>query len=134
MSKNAIQFFKPIIFLFFIVTILVLIFSNWLDAHEVNHSVLLIANCILLILIFTTGFLHIKAAGNNNPHAFVRSIMLSTFIKLIVIAVTIFIYFNAAGDSRSIYAVGASMLLYVIYTVLEVRGAMRLNKKRNVES
>ncbi|HVX27825.1 MAG TPA: hypothetical protein VHB70_15850 [Parafilimonas sp.] len=134
MNKNVIQYFKPVIFLFVIVMILVLIFSSWLDAHQFNHSVLLVANFILLLLIIITGLLHIKAATNNNPHAFIRSITLSTFIKLIVIAVTVLIYFNAAGENRSIYAVGAAMLLYVFYTVLEVRGAMRLNKNRNVES
>jgi len=134
MNKNAVQFFKPVIFLFIIVTILVLIFANWLDSHEVNHSVLLVANIILLVLIFITGFLHIKAAENSNPHAFVRSITLSAFIKLIVIAVAIFIYLNSSSENKSIYAVGAAMMLYVIYTVFEVRGAMRLNRKRNVES
>jgi hypothetical protein len=134
MNKNAIQFFKPVIFLFIIVAILVFIFSNWLDAHEVNHSVLLVANVILLLLIFITGFLHIKAAENSNPHAFVRSITLSAFIKLIVIAVAIFIYLNSSGVDKSIYAVGAAMMLYVIYTVVEVRAAMRLNRKKNVES
>jgi hypothetical protein len=134
MNKNAIQFFKPVIFLFIIVAILVFIFSNWLDAHEVNHSVLLVANVILLLLIFITGFLHIKAAENSNPHAFVRSITLSAFIKLIVIAVAIFIYLNSSGVNKSIYAVGAAMMLYVIYTVVEVRAAMRLNRKKNVES
>ncbi len=134
MNKNTIQFFKPIIFLFVIITILAFIFSHWLDAHEVNHSVLLIANFILLALIFITGFLHIKAAETNNAHAFVRSITLSAFIKLIVIAVTVLIYLNSSGENKSIYAVGAAMLLYVIYTVLEVRGAMRLNRKKNAES
>ena len=134
MNKNAIQFFKPIIFLFIIVTILVLIFANWLDAHEVNHTVLLAANFILLLLIFITGFLHIKATQNTNPYAFVRSITISSFIKLIAIAVTVLIYLNSSGENQSIYAVGAAMMLYVIYTVLEVRGAMRLNRKRNVES
>jgi quinol-cytochrome oxidoreductase complex cytochrome b subunit len=134
MNKNAVQFFKPIIFLFIIVTILVLIFANWLDTHEVNHVVLLAANFILLVLIFITGFLHIKAAENSNPHAFIRSITLSAFIKLIAIAVAVLIYLNSSGENQSIYAVGVAMMLYVIYTVLEVRGAMRLNRKRNVES
>lgn len=134
MSKNTVQYFKPIIFLFVIVIMLVLIFSNWLDAHQFNHSVILIANIILLGLIIITGLLHIKAATNNNPYAFIRSITLSTFIKLIVIAVAVIIYFNSAGENRSIYAVGAAMLLYVIYTVLEVRGAMRLNRNRNAQS
>ena len=134
MSKNTLQFFKPIIFLFIIVTILDFIFASWLDAHEVNHSVLLIANIILLILIFITGFLQIKASENNNPYAFVRSITLSAFIKLIVIAVTVLMYLNSSGENKSIYAVGAAMLLYVIYTILEVRSAMHLNRKKNAES
>ena len=134
MNKSTIQFFKPIIGLFVVVTLLIFIFSNWLDKNDVNHSVLLYANFILLALVAVTGFLHIKASVNNNPHAFVRSITLSAFIKLIVIAIAVLVYFTTAGENTSVYAVGAAMMLYLIYTVLEVRGAMHLNRKKNAKS
>lgn len=128
------QFFKPMIGLFILVTMLVLIFSNWLDKNKIDHSVLLYANLILIILTAVTGFLHIKAIRNNNPYSFVRSITLSAFIKLIIIAAAVLIYFLSSAGDKSIFAIAASMILYIVYTILEVKGAMRLNRNRNGES
>ncbi len=134
MNKNITRFFKPVIIFFIIISVLILVFAGWLDKNKIDHSVLFYANFILLVLIIITGFLHIKAVANNNPYAFVRSITMSAFLKLIVIAVSVLIYLNTAGENKSIYAVGAAMMLYIIYTILEVKGAMQLNRKKNAES
>ena len=134
MDRKTIQFFKPVIFLFVTVGIIIFLLSNWLDAHQINHTVLLGANVILFVLILITGFIQINASKNTNPHAFVRSITLSAFIKLIVIAASVMIYLVAAKQNKSVYAVAAAMLLYIVYTVFEVNGAMRLNRKKNEQA
>ena len=131
MDKTTIQFFKPVILLFIIVTVLVFILSGWLDAHKIDHFVLLGANCILFMLILITGFIQINASKNSNPHAFVRGITLSTFIKLMVIAASVMIYLIVSKQNKSVYAVGVAMFLYIVYTVVEVNEAMRLNRKKN---
>ena len=120
MNKNTIQFFKPVTFLFIVITTLIFIFSSWLDAHEVNHSVLLSCQYYFIDIDFYNRFLTHKSSENSNPHAFVRSITLSAFIKLIVIAVAVFVIFKLSSENKSIYAVGVAMMLYVIYTVFEV--------------
>lgn len=130
MNKAALSFFKPVFILFAVVTILVLIFSGQLDRLNINHNVLLFANLLLLVLTFITGLMHIKASRNNNSYAFVRSITLSTFLKLIVIAASVIIYLNINKENRSIYALAFAMFLYLIYTVIEVRGAMILNRRK----
>ena len=133
MNKNTIQFFKPAVISFLAVTLVCLVFSKQLDNINVNHTVLLIANFILFVLTLITSALHIKALRNSNPYAFVRSITLGLFIKLIVIAASVLIYLNASKENADIYTIGLAMLLYVVYTIFEVAGAMRLNRKRNAQ-
>lgn len=125
------QMILPIVIIFFIVTALCLILSFWLDANNVNHNVLLNANVLLFFLGLISAFMHIKSLRSNNPYAFVRNVTALSFIKLIVIAVAVFIYLFTSKENKSIYAVGIAMLLYVIYTIIEVKAAMRLNKDRN---
>ena len=134
MDKNTIQLLKPAIILFLAVTIVCLVFSKQLDNININHTVLLIANLILFVLMIITSFLHIRASRNPSPYAFVRSITLGVFLKLIVIAATVLVYFYKSAANINIYTVALAMLLYIAYTIFEVAGAMRLNRKKNAES
>jgi|SRR3954447_21786026 heme/copper-type cytochrome/quinol oxidase subunit 3 len=114
--------------LFIIVNSFCFLFKNWLDAKNIDHLVVIGANCILFVLSATVYYLHKKAAKNKNPHAFVRSVMAGTFIKLVVIAVAVIVYLKLAEQSKSVYAIVAGIALYFIYTIIEVKSASRLNK------
>ena len=46
-----------------------------------------------------------------------------------VIAIAVAIYLVASGEDRSVYAVIASMVLYIVYTIIDVRIASQLNRK-----
>lgn len=74
-----------------------------------------------------------RALQNSNPNVFVRTVMATTFIKLMVIAFAVIIYFLVAKENKSVYAVIASMALYILYTIIEIKGAFRLNKTSNAE-
>jgi len=115
--------------LFIIVNSFCFLFKNWLDAKNIDHLVVIGANCILFVLSATVHYMHKKAAQNKNPYAFVRSVMAGTFIKLVVIAIAVIIYLKLAEENKSVYAVAAGIGLYFIYTFVEVRSAQRLNKK-----
>lgn len=134
MDKSTLQFFRPMIIVFVMITALCLIFSQQLEKHNINHEILLGANIILFVLMIITSLLHIRASHNPSPYAFVRSITLGVFLKLIVIAATVLLYFYKSAANINIYTVALAMLLYIVYTVFEVAGAMRLNRKRNAES
>lgn len=75
--------------------------------------------------------MHVKATGNKNPHAFVRSVMGATVIKLFVIAGSVMLYLIIAGNQKNISSVFICMGLYVVYTIIEVRGAFNLNQGKN---
>jgi len=123
--------YLPLIFIFVSVNALCVIFNDKLDGAGINHLVVQGANLLLFLLMFISAYMHLKALNNNNPHAFLRSVMGATVIKLFVIAGAVFIYLFVAGEQRSIYAVLVSMGLYIIYTGVELRGLFRMNKQNN---
>lgn len=134
MNRKALKrFFRPIVLAFILINAVCLIFNQQLDAHNIDHIVLIYANLILFSITLITCFIHIKSSLSNNPYAFVRGVTLGSFIKLIAIAVSVIIYLLAAGPSRSVYAVATAMLFYIVYTILEVNGAMKLNKQKHAK-
>lgn len=68
---------------------------------------------------------------SSNPNVFIRTVMAGTFIKLLILATAALIYIFVAGENRSVYGVVSSLLLYVIYTVVETKTILELNKKQN---
>lgn len=115
--------------LFIIINSFCFLFKNWLDAKNIDHLVLIGANCIMFVLSAIVYYMHKKAAQNKNPHAFVRSVMAGTFIKLVAIAIAVVIYLKLAEENKSVYAIVAGIGLYFIYTFIEVKSAQALNKK-----
>jgi len=56
--------------------------------------------------------------------------MAATTIKMLVLASAAMIYIFIAGKNRSVYGILASMLLYIIYLILEINIALKLNQKK----
>lgn len=119
----------PMFVVFVLVNAICIFFADWLDAHEINHVVVGLANCILFIVSLIIYSMHKKSSSSANAHAFVRSVMGGTLIKLFVFAGGALLYLYFAGENKSVYAIVAAMGLYLVYTALEVRSAMSLNKK-----
>ncbi len=123
--------YLPLIFIFVFVNALCVIFNNKLDEWHINHFVVQAANLLLFLLMFGSAYLHIKAFYKPNPHAFLRSVLGATVLKLFVIAGAAFIYLLVAGENKSIYAVLSGLVLYIVYTVVEMRGIIKMNKQEN---
>lgn len=122
--KNAI----PLFILFIVVNCLILPIRTWLGLYNINPDVVFAANCILFILSCINIALHKNALQNKNPNAVVRSVMGGTLIKLMVISLSILIYLFLAGTKRNSYGIFCGMVLYLIYTFVEVRIATKMKK------
>jgi hypothetical protein len=120
--------YLPLIFIFVAVNALCVIFNNKLDAWKINHLVVQAANLLLFVLMFTSAYIHFKALHKTNPNAFLRSVLSATLLKLFVIGGATLVYLFVAGENKSVYAVIAGLLLYIIYTIVELRGIFKLNK------
>lgn len=119
----------PMLVFFLLVNSFSFLFKNWLDAKAIDHMVVIIANCILFILSIFIFLMHKRSAQNTNPHAFVRSVMAGTFIKLVVIGGAVIVYLIMAGENKSVYGIIAGIVLYFVYTFIEVKSVSRINKE-----
>lgn len=133
-SNNFLNKAKPFFILFGLVTILIFVFAIQLDGLKINHWVIFIANILLFCISFFTIFLHNESLKSANPKSFVNIVMVGMIIKLLVIGAAILLYVFKSGASKSVYGVYAGMLLYLIYTALEVKIALQLNKKPNANN
>jgi len=100
---------------------------------RINYDVVEAGNVLIFILSIVCCAMHLKAAKSNNPNAFVRSIQGSFLLKLFVLVSAVFIYIYMVGPARNAPAIFICMGLYVLYTILEVRGAYQLVSKKNNE-
>jgi hypothetical protein len=120
----------PLFFLFIIVNSIILVFQQRLESFKIDPFVVFTANCLLFVLSVLTLAMHVRALNKTNPNVFIRSVMGATMIKMLVLASSAMIYLFMEGKNRSVYGVFTSMLLYIIYMVLEIRIALKLNQKK----
>ena len=127
------KIFLPLLFLFIIINGSCFFLADWLDEKNINHLVLMGANVLLFFLAVLSIWMFARAVENPNPNVFVRTVMAATFIKLMVIAFATIIYFLLAKENKSLYAILVSMVLYILYTIIEIKGAFRINKTGNAK-
>jgi len=89
-----------------------------------------VGNLLLYSLSALTVWMHLKAIQSPNPNMFTNSVMGSTVLKLFVLGIATVIYLVIVGKDRSVFGIVATMVLYIIYTVLDVKAALILNKKQ----
>jgi len=123
------KYFLPMLLAFIFINSFCFLAKNILLAKGIQSSVLLGANIILFLLSVLALIMHINAVKNKNPNVFVRSVMAASFIKFMVIALAAVVYLALAKENKNIAGVVASMGIYVIYTVIEIRNASMLNKE-----
>ncbi len=123
-------FLKPVI-VFLIISLICFISADTLRSWQIDPLVVMGANLLLLNMTIIVLVLLMNAMKNTNPNVFTRTIMAGTFIKLMVLAAAALIYIFAAGENRSVYGIVASLLLYVIYTIVETKTILELNKKKD---
>ncbi|MFP5041830.1 hypothetical protein [Parasediminibacterium sp. JCM 36343] len=119
----------PSLLVFVLITLVFQLAAGFFDKLGISHRVVILGNWLLYTLSAFTAWMHIQAIKNPNPHVFSRSVLGGTAIKLFALGIAMVVYLLMAGNNKSIFAIFTIMLLYVIYTVLDVRAALLLNKK-----
>jgi uncharacterized membrane protein YadS len=130
MQQSFIKLLLPAFLVFILVNTLCITLPHLWDSYGINHLVVAVCNFILFALSAITLSMHFKAVKNPNPNVFSASVMGSTVLKLFVLGIATVIYLVIAGKNKSTLAIVAGMILYVIYTVLDVKSALLLNKKQ----
>ncbi len=120
----------PLFLVFVIVNSAVLALQAQLNERKIDALVVFTSNCLLFALAVLTLLMFRRAMNNTNPNVFFRSVMGATMIKLLVLGSAALIYLFMAGHNRSVYAIFVGMFLYIVYTVIEIRIALKLNQKK----
>ena len=118
-----------LLIIFIVINAVVLILNNlqmWVPL--IDYTVVLVANLLLFILTFISYLVHIKAVNNNNPYAFVRGVMMMMVVKLFVLGAAVVAYLYLFKETKNIPALLVGLLLYIIYSVIDVRAATKLSK------
>lgn len=121
----------PLLFTFFILAVVIFSASVFLKNEYLDFVVLMAANCLFFLMSLITFRIQKKAMENSNPNAFVRSVMGGVMIKMFACIGAIMAYFLMSGKNFNKPAVFISMVLYLVYLVVEVALLMKLNKRKN---
>jgi hypothetical protein len=130
MKKKYFELTRPMILLFIILNGILLVFRHRMADLKINIDVVVSANLFLFVVSMTNIYFQMTNLNNPNANAVIRGVMAGTFLKLLVLAAAAMIYLFASGTNRSVNAVFAGMVLYIIYTWLEVRITLKMNPKK----
>jgi hypothetical protein len=124
------KFFWNLISVFAILNGLIFLFKGQL-INAGNHVwVLVTGNGLLAIITGISYFLTRRGLGQDNSHAFVRSVYASTLIKLMLclFGIGIYVVVNRSHISKS--TIFLLMGLYVVYTVFETFCLQKLLRRK----
>jgi hypothetical protein len=130
MENNKItKSFRPIAAVFIVVALLSLLARTWLAAQwNLDGLVLLVGNIVLFLATAFSFYLYSKALRNNNVQVFLRMMYSSLLIKMAFCLIATFVYLYFVGKEVNKAGIIACLVLYMIYTYLEVKVLMRLMK------
>ncbi|MBY0480405.1 MAG: hypothetical protein K2Q21_03530 [Chitinophagaceae bacterium] len=121
----------PLVLVFALISLLLFLFEGFLKSVNIDNRVVLVANCLLFLISIYNLIQHFKAMGNTNPHAMVRAVMGTTVLKLFVLGGAAFIYLYNAGENKNVNGLFSAMGLYILYTWLDVRIALKTKPSKN---
>jgi len=131
-EKN--KLYLPLVLVFVVVNLLALLFGSVLKSWKMDAWVVAGANVLLFLISVYNASQHVKQMNQSNPHAMVRGVMGSTVLKLFVLGTAAFLYLYNAGENKSVNALFFSMGLYILYTWMDVRIALKGNPSKKMAS
>lgn len=128
-NKAIVRAYQPILLIFIVLEASFLLLSAALLVWGIDYRVLMSGNVLLFVVTTISFVLYIKGLRNQNPHAFVRVMYGSMLVKFFVCLVAVLIYGMIARTAVNRNGILGCFVLYVIYTYLEVRMLLRMNRK-----
>ena len=122
---------KPLILVFLTLTAVIIAAILLLATQKIDYTVLMGANCLFFLISLFIFKIQYRAMIDKNPNLFIRRVMGSMMIKLFSCIIAVVAYYFLSGPSFNKPAVYLSMLIYIIYLVVEVGTIMKLNKTKH---
>ena len=121
----------PLFISFLVLTAIIFAANIFYADKGIDYAVVMGGNCLFFLISLFVFRMQYLAMYNANPNVFIRSVMGGMLIKVFacVIAVVAYYFISAAAFNKP--AVYASMVIYIVYLVVEVKTIMKLNKTKN---
>ncbi len=121
--------FVPVMITFILLALVLygyqqLALSGVLVIASLNVSFLMVVN-LMLFMMAVVNFIRINKIDKSNPNAMVRSVILGTLLKMVVFIGAAIIYVKQTNVPVGMVTLLASMGLYLIYTWLEIKWAIK---------
>lgn len=129
-SMRDVKAFIPSVGLFLLVNGLLVLLQGMLTRYGFSIRVLLFGNLFLFGLSLISFLLQQKAARSASAQLFIRYFYISFLIKLILVAAVALVYAKTAASVNRISVI-ACMLLYLIYTFIEISVLLKAGKQKN---
>lgn len=121
----------PLFVCFCICTAVLFCCKLFMKDTGVDFNVLIAANCLFFLTSLLVFGMQRKAMVNSNPNVFIRSVMGGMMIKMFICIAAVMGYVMSSGKNLNKPAVYISMVIYLVYLVVEVALVMKLNKRKN---
>jgi hypothetical protein len=129
--KLTYKVIAPLLYTAVILILVIFLAKINFSGSDINFEVIHGANllfCLISLVVFNMQY---KAMFNKNPQVFIRSVMGGMLIKVFACVIAVIAYYFISGTAFNKPAVYASMVIYIVYLVVEVRTIMKLNKTKN---
>lgn len=121
----------PLIVTFLVIATITLSANFFLGTSAIDYVIVMAANCLFFLLSIFIFKMQYDAMYHKNPNVFIRRVMSSMLIKLFACVVAVVAYYFLSGSRFNKPAVYISLLIYIIYLVVEVGTIMKLNKTKD---
>lgn len=132
--KNKLASFRPVILLFIFLNAVFLAGTSLLSKWGVDKEVLIIGNLVLFFSSVLSFLVALRGLNAENPHAFVRSVYSSIFLKFFICIIAALIYIMTFRKEINKPALFICMGLYLVYTFIEITSLTKsLKRKSNAQ-
>ena len=128
MNKTLLSAIRPLVYVFVAITAISIAGKADMARYQIDNWVVAGGNAVLFLVSMLAFFITARSFQNKNPQAFVRAMYGSFMIKFFIVVVAAFTYIIIVKKDVSKMALGICALLYIFYTVFEIRGLNRLLK------
>lgn len=125
------QVLLPLFIPFLILTAMIFSAKLFYAGTNIDYNVLTGANCLFFLMSLLVFRIQYKAMHHSNPNVFIRSVMGGLIIKMVTCIAAVIAYYFSSGIHFNKPAVYISMIIYMVYLIMEVRTIMKLNKQKN---
>ena len=129
--QNPSRLLIPYLIVFFIFTVMILLFHRFLENKGIDVYLLHAANIFFLLISILVFLIQKKALQHTNPNVFIRSIMSGIIIKMLLCVIAVLVYALLINNNFSAASILIGLFIYMAYLTAEVFVTLKLNKKHN---